>query len=147
MKVSHRTVGIAVLIVVLAAIVTPGSWLARPPIPTTISADGAVGFDVCNAWEQIGVIYRLSALAWVATFIRLIVQSLRNRTVSRTTALVCLASFGIMEYHELWRIQHCYSTFGLGWFGVWVSTVALLCLHHVFQRSVHPEATVAAESL
>jgi hypothetical protein len=80
---------------------------------------------------------RLSALVWIVTFFILIVQGLRNRAVSRITALVSLVAFGITLYHELWRVRHCYSTFGIASFCLCTSAVALMCLHHFLHRPVH----------
>jgi hypothetical protein len=137
MKINYRTTAILVLLVLLAAILTPGSLTMRRPVLTSITADGSVHVDLCDMVEQIAWKYRLSALVWIVTFFILIVQGLRNRAVSRITALVSLVAFGITLYHELWRVRHCYSTFGIASFCLCTSAVALMCLHHFLHRPVH----------
>jgi hypothetical protein len=135
MKISFRATSILVVLVSLYVLL-PQSLFMRRPVPSVVSEDGSVTFDVCGMWEQIGWIYGLAALVWIFTFLILILQGLRNRLVSRTTALVSLAAFGTTFYHQLWRVQHCYSLFGIASFCFWTLAVALMCLYHVLRRPV-----------
>ena len=137
MKISYRVPSIAIVPVVVGMIVVPGSLMVRPPTPTTrVLEDGAVSFDPCSAWEQIGFLTKLSALVWIGTFLPLFIQGLRNRTLPRVVAVVSLIAFALSLRDQLWRVQHCDSHVGIAVFAVWVSTVGLLCLHHIFQRPV-----------
>jgi hypothetical protein len=135
MKISYRTSSILVLLVLLAAILTPESLTMRRPVLTRL-ANGDFPMDFCNTTEYIGWKYRLAAYVWVVTFLIMIVQGLRKRTVFRLTAMVSLVAFGITLHHELWRVQHCYSNFGIASFCFWTWAVALMCLHHFLQRPV-----------
>jgi hypothetical protein len=136
MKISYRVTSIAVVLVVVGMIVVPGSMTMRPPTPARISADGSVSFDPCASWEQTGWLIRLSALAWIGTFLPLFVQGLRNRTMPRVVAIVSLIAFGLSLHNQLWRVQRCDSNVGIGLGAAWVVAVGLMCLHHVLQRPV-----------
>lgn len=139
MKISYRTSSVAVVLVFVGMFAIPESLMMRPRISTVPTSD-FVGFDTCFMWEQIAWTIRLAALVWFGTFLPLLVQGLRNRTLPRLIAVVCLIAFGWNIQSQLWRVQHCQSNFGIGVYAVWVATVALMCFHHVFQRPIHVES-------
>ncbi|HEY6392551.1 MAG TPA: hypothetical protein VIX89_14810 [Bryobacteraceae bacterium] len=134
MKVSYRAMGVMVLAVFLAEILTPEHLLTRP-LPAGLSLPpGGVSFDLCAAWEQIGWICRLSSLVWIVTFIMILVQGLRNRTVGPAIALVSLTTLAITTYYQRWHFQHCYSNIGIASVVLWVSAVSLMCIQQALQR-------------
>jgi len=133
-KISYRTSSVAVILVIAGSFAVPESLMVRPRISAGSVNEGVITFDPCSMWEQIGWTIRLAALIWFGTFLPLFVQGLRNRTLPRFLAVVCLIAFGWSLRNQLWRVQHCQSNFGVGVYAVWVATVALMCLHHVLQR-------------
>jgi len=140
MKISYRTSSIAVIMVFAGMFVVPESLMVRPRIPAGSAIEGGVTFDPCFMWDQVAWTIRLAFLVWFGTFLPLLVQGLRNRTLPRLMAVVCLIAFGWSLQDQLWRVQHCQSNFGIGVYAVWVATVALMGLHHVLQRPIHVES-------
>ncbi len=124
------------MLVFIGMIFLPESLMVRPRAPVKAAVEGAVGFDLCTAWEQIGGLIRLSALIWSATFLYLLVQGLRNRTVPRVIAIISIVASAPSVRNQLWRVQHCQSNLGIALFWVWIMVVGLMCVHHIIQRPV-----------
>lgn len=76
---------------------------------------------------------RLSVLVWFGSFLVLIVQGLRNRSVPRWVAAVSLIAFGLTTYSKVWREMRCDAPAGIVAFFVWTATVGLMCLHQILR--------------
>jgi hypothetical protein len=126
-KISYRMLSAVVLVVLVAVIFVP----TDSPIPLPV--DGGPAFDPCTMWVTVHWTYRLPRALWLVTFAIVMVQGLRNRTTSRTIALVSLASLGVTIHYEWWEVSRCSSRFGVASFIFCTSTIALLCLLHLFQ--------------
>ena len=136
MRISYRVSSVAVLLVFVGMFLLPESLLVRPRAPAKDVVEGTVGIGPCTTWEQISGFIRLSALVWLATFLSLFVQGLRNRTVPRMVAIVSLIAFCLGPLDQLGRIQYCEADLGIFIFWVWIAAVALICVHHIIQRPV-----------
>jgi hypothetical protein len=137
MRISYRISSIVVVLVVLGMFLLPNSLLVRPIAPTRALVDGTVSLDPCfTIWGQSGWLIRLSALVWIGTFLYLLVQGFRNRTVPLAVAIVSLVAFGLSLHNQLWRVQHCDANLGIIVFWVWITAVGLMCVHHILQRLV-----------
>jgi uncharacterized membrane protein YhaH (DUF805 family) len=136
MKISYRVASIAVVLAVVLQFIVPESMFVRPRIPTGQNAEGTISFDPCFMWEQIAWTIRLATFVWLGTFLPLLVQGLRNRTLPRLVAVVSLIAFFLSLQDQPFRVLHCQSNFGISVFLTWVLAVALLCFQHAVQRPV-----------
>jgi hypothetical protein len=144
MKISYRITSVVVLVVTAGLFAVPDSLTVRPSVPSTGPEHRASAFDPCSMWIQMGLLVQLVALVWIGTLLSLWVQGLRNRTLPRIVAIVSLVALGFKVRNEAWRAP-CYSNTAIGLSAIWVTAVALMCLHHLLQRPAHGE-TVAASS-
>jgi len=148
MKISYRVTSFAVLSLFLAQILAPASFFVKPQPSALSSGDGGASFDFCSAWEQIGwvihlsvLLIRLSALVWMATFLPLFFQGLRNRTLPRAFAVASLIAVGPFMHNRLWWVQRCESSGGVAMFALWVAAVCAASIHHLIQRPPNYEIT------
>jgi len=135
MRLSYRTT--TALALTTFVLLLSGESLFNPsrvPVPEAAAEVGVVRSDPCMMWEQIPATVRLSAFVWFGSFLVLLVQGLRNRPVPRWLAIVCLIALVPSVNHELWRVQRCYTTLNAVAFWIWISAVAVMCLHQVVQR-------------
>ena len=79
---------------------------------------------------------QFAALVWFATFLSLLVQGIRNRTVPRVVPIVSLIASAPSLRNQLWRTQHCDVNLGIVVSWVWIMAVGLMCFHHLIQRPV-----------
>src|SRR5690242_20633109 len=112
MRFGYRITSIAVLLVIAMTLSVPRSVVVRTPMDATVSSAGDVYFDPCSMWEQIAVSVRIATLAWVATFLALLIQGLRNRTLPRFVPLIGVAGFVWSIRGQWWELSHCESNTG-----------------------------------
>ncbi len=117
--------------------VTPASVFVRPSAPATPTPDGAISFDPCFLVGQVGWLVRLAALSWTVTFLPLLVQGLRNRTLPKTFGILSLIAFVPIVIHGFWRVQNCETNAGVAFSVVQVVTVVVMSLHHIVPRPVN----------
>jgi hypothetical protein len=129
-KISYRWSTGAALLSIAMSILT-GIFFHRSPESTVAST---VGWDPCMMWEQMAVTVRLSALLCFGSFLVLIVQGLRNRSVPRLLSVVGLISFGVVTQHALWREMRCDTQPGQVAFFIWIAAAVLMCLHQIVQH-------------
>lgn len=106
---------------------------------------GDIAFNPCMMWEQLSATFRISSLSGAATLLVLVVQGLRNRSVSGWIAAVCLLAQVMLLQHELWRMQHCYSTRDVMAYVVLKSFILVMCIHQMipvkwFNQAAGPSA-------
>lgn len=135
MRISYRVSSISVLLIFAGMFLLPESLMVRPRALKSF-ANGAVSFDPCMMWARIGWLIRVSAFVWLATFLSLFAQGIRNRTVPRVVAIVSLTAFCLGPFNQLWRIQYCEANLTIVVFSVWIMAVGLMCIHHIIQRPV-----------
>jgi hypothetical protein len=111
MRASDRTVSsiVATIFVLVFAI---EFLFDKALVPAkTVAEPGVVQFNVCTMWEQIPATVRLSTIvSFVTTFV-LLVQGLRNRSVPRWLAALCLVAPFPSINHDYWQRQECYTKF------------------------------------
>jgi uncharacterized membrane protein YhaH (DUF805 family) len=134
MRASYRTVSsiVATIFVLVFAI---EFLFDKALVPAkTVAEPGVVQFNVCTMWEQIPATVRLSTIvSFVTTFV-LLVQGLRNRSVPRWLAALCLVAPFPSINHDYWQRQECYTKFSATLFWICIFAVAVMCLHQIFQR-------------
>jgi uncharacterized membrane protein YhaH (DUF805 family) len=134
MRISYRVVSAVVLATFLSLYVI-GLLFDKALVPAAkVAEPGVVQFNVCNMWEQIPATVRLSTIVSFVTTLILLVQGLRNRSVPRWLAALCLVAPFPSINHEYWQRQECYTKFGATLFWICVFAVGLMCLHQIFQR-------------
>ncbi len=104
------------------------------PRPASVSEIGAFQIDPCTMWEQIPATVRLSTIVSFVTAVILLVQGLRNRSVPRWLATLCLVAPVPTINHEYWQRQECYTKFTATLLWICFFAAAVMCLHPIFQR-------------
>jgi hypothetical protein len=130
MWISYRVASVAGVVVCVGTFAVPESSTVRRGIPIVHNADGTIPFHPCFMWEQISWTIRLATLVWLVTFVLLLVQGLRNRTLPRAVAVVSLTAFFLTLQDQPFRALHYRSNFGIAVFTTWVLAVALLSFLH-----------------
>ena len=137
MRVSYRVTSGLVIATYLLLIFSEYLFHPSRPVhdPVAPVKAGAIQFDPCGMWiSQMPMTVIIPGLFFSVSMPILLVQGMRNRSVSRWLAVASLISLGPVVNDQLWMVQHCYSTLGVVGFWVCNAAVALMCLHQIVQR-------------
>jgi uncharacterized membrane protein YhaH (DUF805 family) len=118
----------------------------NPHVPRSASVPeiGAFQIDPCTMWEQIPATVRLSTIISLVTTLILLVQGLRNRSVPRWLAILCLVALVPTINHEYWQRQECYSKLSATLLWICILATGLMCLHQIIWRQPMKKAAQAS---
>jgi hypothetical protein len=139
MKVSYRASAgaVVVVLVLLAATRSLSVEWAQPAPVSTIDGASVIAFNPC--WPlHLTPLAKVAVVVWLGSFVILMTQGLRNRSVPRWLSITSVIAFAFLVYREVvWRqATECYTRLFALRGSLFVLAVGLMCLHQILQRPI-----------
>lgn len=143
MTITYRWTSIIALASLVTMFLSP-SWLSPPQRSgVTLDSPGVLAWDPCRAYAQMSASAKGGTFVFLAAFVVLLIQGLRNRQGSRSLAILGLLSTPLLVISDWWRISAgCYSPSALTLNTLCLTSAALMFIHHAATSA----STIPAQS-